>query len=92
MKVRDIKYLLTITYEKKLYLIIWKKNFKMKSNKYNNYSYKLKYILDYLGIEIIGKIYKIAMSYDKWGHFKGMFCKLWSHYDDYYTLGGIFRK
>lgn len=33
----------------------------------------------------------IAISYDKWEHFFGMFSKRWSYYDDYYSLRSLFH-
>ena len=31
----------------------------------------------------------IALSYDKWEHFFGLFSKRWSYYDDYYSLRSL---
>lgn len=55
------------------------------------FPYKSMYAaLDYLDINI-SEVDAIALSYDKWEHFKGMFSKRWSHFDDYYALRGLFH-
>lgn len=55
------------------------------------FPYKSMYAaLEYLDIKI-SDVDVIALSYDKWEHFKGMFSKRWSYYDDYYALRALFH-
>ena len=55
------------------------------------FPYKSMYAaLNYLNIRI-NDIDAIALSYNKWHHFKGMFSKRWSYFDDYYALRGLFH-
>lgn len=47
--------------------------------------------LDYLNIKI-SDVDVIAFSYEKWKHFKGLFSKRWSYYDDFYALRALFHS